>query len=108
MNGNLVVTGTVSAANSNSLSDMEGSGLTIGVSDIKLDHGNWITQGFADKVDHSGFNTNGNFGDGYNTYPSGHQTFFTNQPNAYIEFDIIADTCLINLTKWSTGAIPMP
>ena len=105
--GNAAISGTLTVNGSpvggSSLSAMEGSGLTISGSDIKLDHGNWVTQGFADKVDHSGFNTNGNFWDGYSTYPSGHQTFFTNQQNAYIEFDIISDTVLINLTKWSTG-----
>ena len=105
--GNATISGTLTVNGSpvggSSLSAMEGSGLTISGSDIKLDHGNWVTQGFADKVDHSGFNTNGNFWDGYSTYPSGHQTFYTNQQNAYIEFDIISDTVLINLTKWSTG-----
>ena len=87
--GNAAISGTLTVNGSpvggGSLSAMEGSGLTISGSDIKLDHGNWVTQGFADKVDHSGFNTNGNFWDGYSTYPSGHQTFYTNQQNAYIE-----------------------
>ena len=101
ISGTLTVNG--SPVGGSSLSALEGSGLTISGSDIKMDHSNSITQGFADLVDQSGFGTNGNFWDGYNTYPSGHQTFFTNQPNAYIEFDVIGDTCLINLTKWQTG-----
>ena len=39
----------------------------------------------------------------HSSYPSGHQTFFSNQQNAYIEFPIVADTCLINFTRWNTG-----
>ena len=81
--GNATISGmlTVNGApvGGSSLSAMEGSGLTISGSGIKLDHSNWITQGFADKVEHSGFNTKGNFCDGYNTYPNDHQTFLLPQ-----------------------------
>ena len=106
--GNAAISGTLTVNGSpvggGSLSAMEGSGLTISGSDIKLDHSNWVTRGWNDKVDHSGFSSNGNRWDAYSTYPTGHQTFFSNQQNAHIEFDIVSDTALINLTKWNTGA----
>ena len=67
--GNAAISGTLTVNGSpvggGSLSAMEGSGLTIDGSDIKLNHGNWITQGWGDQADQSGFQSNGNRWDGH-------------------------------------------
>ena len=100
--GNATISGTLTVNGNpvgSSLSALEGNGISISGSDIKLDYSNWITQGFADQVDQSGFSTNGILGR-VQHLPQRSPDIFTNQPHAYIEFDIIADTCLINLTKW--------
>ena len=86
--GDATISGTLTVngapVGGGSLSAPEKSGLTIAGSDIKLDHGNWTTQGWGDKVDHSGFSSKGNRWDAYSSYPSGHQTFFSNQQGVYI------------------------
>ena len=101
ISGTLTVGGNV--VGGSSLSTTDGSGRSISDTDIKLDHGNWVTQGWGDQVDQSGFQSNGNMWDAHSSYPSGHQTFLSTQPNAYIEFAIVSDTCLLEFTLWITG-----